>query len=196
MSSSHTATTPPGADFAQHAAFVRALDRLVTSENLGALAALRRGLGRGPGQAPEMYPYVMPYLPDGTTPMEEEAYFLVAALFAWHQRDWTPADAGRDTSFGASFRQLREATKSDSTEQRFVALLNAHRDDLPEHLRHAIGQLKSKEIPVNWTALLRDILHWEDDNRSVQRKWARSFWRGHPAEPHPGRDQPSGREAS
>lgn len=161
--------------------FVAMLKQLVAREDLGALAALRRGLGHTPGDAPQMYPYVMPFLPEGMHQRDEDAYFLVAALFAWHQFDWTPTPSPDgtpgDTSFGASFRLLAQETESGSIEKRFVALLNAHHDDLPEHLRHAIGLLKSKNVPVDWVRLLRDLRAWDHPARYVQRSWARSFWR-------------------
>lgn len=156
--------------------FVEMLKRLETREDLGALAALRRGLGRAPGEASEMYPYVVPYLPPAKH--DEDAYFLIAALFAWHRRDWQTSDNETDRCFGASYRKLWDETESDSTERRFVALLNARSEDLPEHLRHAVGLLKSKEIAINWLELLRDVLRWDSESRIVQRKWARAFWRG------------------
>jgi CRISPR system Cascade subunit CasB len=147
-------------------------------KNLGALAALRRGLGRAPGTAGEMYPYVTPYLPANARRSEEDAYFLIAALFAWHQVDWPSGEEPPDTSFGASYRRLADVTGSESIERRFVALLNAHPDDLPEHLRHAVGLLKSKGIPIDWTRLLRDVMRWNHPDRYVQRTWSRSYWRG------------------
>lgn len=161
--------------------FVGMLKQLVAREDLGALAALRRGLGHAPGDVPQMYPFVMPFLPEGMHPRDEDTYFLVAALFAWHQLDWahdsTPNGDAGETNFGASFRLLTQVTDSGSIEKRFVALLNAHRDDLPEHLRHAVGLLKSKNVPVNWVRLLRDLRAWDHPARYVQRAWARSFWR-------------------
>lgn len=155
--------------------FVEMLKRLVKREDLGALAALRRGLGRAPGAASEMYPYVVPYLPDNER--DEDAFFLVAALFAWHRDDWQSTNSAADTNFGASYRRLWDETESGSVEQRFVALLNARSEDLPEHLRHAVGQLKSKEIPINWLQLLRDVMRWDSETRVVQRAWSRAFWR-------------------
>ncbi len=154
-------------------------------KNLGALAALRRGLGRPAGAAAEMYPYVVPHLPDGATRAEEHAYFLIAALFAWHQVDWTLGEGQkrRDINFGASYRRLFDETTSESIEHRFVALLNAHREDLPEHLRHAVGLLRSKEIPVDWAQLLGDVAAWDDPRRSTQLAWARSYWRAEPPKP-------------
>jgi CRISPR type I-E-associated protein CasB/Cse2 len=53
-------------------------------EDRGALAALRRGLGQPPGTAREMYPYVVRWLPAEASAQREAAYFLVAALFAYH----------------------------------------------------------------------------------------------------------------
>lgn len=156
--------------------FVQSLKQLVERQDLGALAALRRGLGRPEGTTSEMYPYVIPHLPPDPWPGEGEAYFLIGALFAWHQLDATPTQESRDTSFGASYRRLVGVVGSESIERRFIALLNAHRDDIPDHLRHAVGLLRSKEIRIDWTRLLRDVIRWDHPNRVVQQAWARSYW--------------------
>jgi CRISPR system Cascade subunit CasB len=63
-------------------------------------------------------------------------------------------------------------------ERRFVALLNCHQDDLDHHLRQAVSLLKSKDAPVDWAELLKDIQRWDNDDRLVQRRWARAFWGG------------------
>lgn len=147
-------------------------------EDRAALAALRRGLGKPPGEAAEMHPYVVPFLPRDGGRWEEDAHYLVAALFAWHQGVWADSGAEWDRNFGASFARLAEAewSESGSIEKRFVALLNSHRDDLPEHLRHAIGLLRAHEVPVDWAQLLRDIQEWDRGSRSTQRGWACAFW--------------------
>lgn len=151
-------------------------------KNVAALAALRRGLGKEPGTAPEMYPYVVPFLPDGSRPRQEMAYYLVASLFAWHQKDWSGADA---PGLGGSLARLRlkqaedrnmSVELGDSVERRFVALLNTGRNDLSDHLRQMIGLLRSSDIPVNWLRLLQDIQGWESPSRRVQRRWASEFW--------------------
>ncbi len=136
-----------------------------------ALAHLRRGLGRKPGAAMEMYPYVGRFLTHETKQSYESAVFIVAALFAFY-----PDAKNASGNLGASLRQLKD--KSDSIEKRFVALLNAEADELPYHLRQMIGLLKSgeKPIPVNWEQLFKDIQHWNNDQRFVQRKWAEQFW--------------------
>lgn len=157
--------------------FVAALEELVRQENRAALAALRRGLGKAPGEVAETHRFVVPWLPGGLNRWQEDAYYLVASLFAWHQRAWHPSDDSRAlTNFGASFARLMDADGSDSTEKRFVALMNAHEDALPEHLRGTVGLMKAKEIPIDWAQLLRDIQGWGWESRSVQRDWARAFW--------------------
>ena len=158
--------------------FAEHLAKLVKDQNLGALAALRRGLGKRPGEAAEAHRYVVPWLPAGARLWQEDAYYLVAALFAWHRGSWPEGDGAdrRVTNLGASFARLRDQTESDSTEKRFAALLNCHRDDLPHHLRQAVGLLRSKDVPIDWAQLLRDVIDWDRESRSVQRAWARAFW--------------------
>ena len=146
--------------------FVGHVERLRDQEDRRALAILRRGANRQPGTALEMYSLVIPWVPDNRH--AEDSAFLVAALFALHPQP------GGEKTLGAAFARI--TGESDSIEQRFNALLNCHRDDLPYHLRQAVSLLRSKDIPVNWRRLLRDVLDWEHDDRYVQRAWAREFW--------------------
>jgi len=180
---------------ATHHKFIAHLENLVRDKDRGALAALRRGLGKPPGTAREMDRYVLPYLPHSASEKQENACYLVGALFAyWHQ--------GKDTigpnlpaNIGTSLRALveRETAEGGSrddaekrVEKRLVALLNCHQDDLPDHLRHTIGLLKSKEIPINWLQLLNDVQNWQRESRDVQHRRARQFCRfgsqGEPAD--------------
>jgi CRISPR system Cascade subunit CasB len=156
-------------------AFVAYLGDLVRRDDRGALAALRRGLGKEPGLAAAMFPYVVPWIGDGSV-WDEDAYYHVASLFAWHQgTEWNGPGIRRN--LGASFARLALDTGSGSIEGRFVAALDSPRSDLPDHLRHAVGLCRSHDVPVDWLQLLRDIRHWSAENRSVQRAWAREFWR-------------------
>lgn len=173
---------------AQEHRFIGHLEKLVKEKDRGALAALRRGLGKPPGTTRQMDSHVLPYMPPGINQEQENAYYLVGALFAyWHQGKDAVAQ-NSPANMGASLRALvdREAGEGGNrddaekrVEKRLVALLNCHQDDLPEHLRHTIGLLKSKEIPVpvNWLQLLNDVQNWHWESRAVQRRWARHFWR-------------------
>ncbi len=145
-------------------------------DDRGALAALRRGLGRPPGTVADMYRYVVPWLPDDAPRWKKEAYYLAAALFAYH-----PSTGGRG-NMGDHFARARDP-QGDKTaiERRFTALLAAHPDDLGFYLRQAVSFLKSKEVPINWHQLLSDVMNWGHPDRYVQQNWARTFW-GHPDE--------------
>jgi len=155
------------------------LQALVSQHDSGArgsLAALRRGLGKPPRTAFDMWPQVEPYLDSGTPLWEEEACYLVAALFAyWHQGE-TAVAAHPPDNLGASLARLRTPDTGPSLELRFTALLKSHREDLPAHLRQAVGLLKAKDVPVHWRNLWRDLRNWDHEDGWVQRAWAKSFW--------------------
>jgi CRISPR system Cascade subunit CasB len=137
-------------------------------EDRGALADLRSGLGKEPGQMARVHKHVAPYLPEKD--YNDRWYYLTAALFgAFPQHR-------KGRSLGAAFRPLKQ--KSDSMEARFVALLNAHPDDLGDHLRHAVSLLKANEQPLDWFRLFQDLLQWDYPEGHVQLKWARDFYSG------------------
>lgn len=153
--------------------FISYLCELARRDARGALASLRRGVGKEPGVAAEMHPYVAPWLPHDAALPRQNVYYLVASLFALH-----PQHADSVRSLGDTFRQF--AADSDSIEKRFVALLNAHREDLPRHLRHAISLAKAKEAAINYDLLMKHLMHWNSETRWVQRQMAADFWAGGP----------------
>lgn len=136
-------------------------------EDRGALADLRSGLGKEPGQMARVHKHVVPYLPE--TCYDDRWYYVTATLFG----SFPKHRKGR--SLGAAFQPLR--AKSDSMEARFVALLNAHPDDLDDHLRHVVSLLKANEQPLDWFHLLDDLLQWDHPDGHVQLKWARDFYK-------------------
>jgi len=149
--------------------FIRYLEAL--GENRAALAALRRGLGQPPGIIADMYPYVVRWLPEDCPPWREEAYYLIASLYAYH-----PAPGGTG-NMGRHFASTRDPNGDDTAiERRFTALLAADAEDLPFYLRQAVSYLRSKEIPINWQQLFADLQAWGHPDRYVQKSWARAFW--------------------
>lgn len=145
-----------------------------------ALATFRRALGKGPDEDAGPYRFVGRWLPRDA-PWQDQWYYLVAGLFALHQETWIEAEerpASRRRNLGASLRWLVSQSESggEGVEKRFVALLNAHSDDLPHHLRQVVGLLKAKDVPIDWAWLLDDLLNWERRGGEVRRQWARAFW--------------------
>jgi CRISPR system Cascade subunit CasB len=157
-------------------AFVEHLQGLDQRKERGALAALRRGLGRPPGDAPEMHRYVVAWADGERSRWSEDVYYVVAALFAYHPARWT--EIRGSSNLGASFARLAQAKgmSLESVDRRFTVLLGAYREDLPQLLRHAVSLLKSRDVPVDWARLLDDLKWWDDDDRRVQRRWAKAFW--------------------
>ena len=156
--------------------FINRLKQLAEGQDRGALASLRRGLGQPPGTVADMYRYVEPFL-GGEARYKEDAFYLVAALFALH-----PKSTDEKSNMGTHLAKTRTDAGADALERRFTALLAAHPDDLPDYLRQAVSFLKSKEEPVNWLRLLQDLQYWDkrdDPKHSVQRRWAQEFWRKH-----------------
>lgn len=146
-----------------------------------AFAALRRGLTSESGETVEMYRYVVPFLPANAPSFVEDAYFLIAALFALH-----PGEKGQGEIIGNMGKHFADALakdkadskdpnyKGESIERRFTALLATHPDDLAFHLRQAVSFLESKGIQINWHQLFFDVRQWR--NSEVQKRWARAFW--------------------
>lgn len=167
-------------------AFANALHQLAEpasgQPDRAALAALRRGLGRQPGEIAEPYRVILTLPGAYPAPWQEDACFLVAGLFAWHPRSWLGLTDG-PTNLGASLHRHAAARPGDGPERRFVALLNADREDLPTHLRHVVGLLRASETPIDYAQLLRDIQAWSSETRHVQRAWSRAFWRRSAADP-------------
>ncbi len=150
--------------------FVAHLERLRDADDRAALAALRRGLGKPPGSALEMHRYVVPWLAEQERPWADAVHYLVASLFALHPQ---PGGSG---SMGTALARVAASTGAESTERRFVGLLNCHGDDLPRHLRQAVSLAKAHDVPIDWHRLFGDLMGWNHHSRYVQRQWARDYW--------------------
>lgn len=152
--------------------FVSRLEKYVKDDERAALAHLRRGLGKDAWAATEMFPYVAGWTKN-LSRRYEDAYFLVATMIGLYPKEsWKSED--KYNNLGKSLSFLKD--ESGSIEKRFVALLNSDEEDLSKHLRQIVSLLKSKDAPINWFQLLKDIKYWSNENRSVQRSWAKGFW--------------------
>lgn len=148
----------------------------------GAKAALRRSLAFPPGTWPGAFPYVERWVPRDSGGWERTVYYLIAGLQALSRSSSNHGDLGRAT------KRLQEKTESGSVEQRFLALLDADEEQLPQRLRQLITLLSSHDIAPDWARLRRDLLRWNHQDRYVQQRWARSYYGASTEEP--GSDQP------
>lgn len=142
-----------------------------------ALAALRRIAATWPTIPAEGMRIVAPFLPDKATPVQDSVYYLVAAFFGMHPSS-RPLTGEWGQSFGSALLAAASKDKAQGPERRLLAILACHAEDLPEHLRHAVSYLRSKEVPIDYRQLMFDLERWDSLEGPVQRRWGRDFWSG------------------
>lgn len=152
--------------------FIGQLNKLVEAEDRAALARLRHSLAFEPGEYVHAFPLVERFT-IGLPNERRKLYFLVAGLFATHPE--TNPDPREN--LGRTLKRLYLAQdESPSVEKRFLALLEADNDQLPEHLRHLVNLLRSKGFAVNWEQLLQDLISRQYDSDQTKKKWAQGFY--------------------
>lgn len=141
------------------------------------LAALRRGTSGEERDLARIYPIVLP-LSRGSRGYQQ-ACLDTACLFGLHPT--TKEQRADAVSLAQALRRL--ATKSESIEARFQALLQCHREELVGHLRSCIGIVKSNGIALRWVDVLHALRWWNDEANYVsegrvsqRRRWAHDFW--------------------
>ena len=155
--------------------FIQHLGKL--QDNLGAMAALRHSLAFNPGAYPPAYPFVERFVRQDAHARDASrlALYIVASLFALHPQKSSPSLAG-------GLGSLMRVRKSDSIEKRFIALLGADPENLPNYLRQSVSLLAADGKGLNYSQLLDDIsvwmnpvaeLEWRDD---IRQRWARDFY--------------------
>ncbi len=145
-------------------------------------AVLRRSVAFDPGTFAPAYPYVEPFVKDEDSSWRRKMLYLVSGLWAAH---WREGRAGAPMPIGEACAvfdsekrksmSMDDRRKSSSTEKRFVTLLNADSDQLPNRLRQMIALLK--EQAIDFDALLKGLLYWNDDQKRTQNAWARDYYR-------------------
>lgn len=154
-------------------AFVNYLQSLHARGDRAALAVLRRCLAVDLDEVANLraYRYLAPFL-QGEPWQRQRAYWLLAGLYAHH-----PTDAGtKGETLPAALGRLFYEEGQQAVERRFLALLEADADQLGPRLRRVIGILRSKNVALDYAALLRDLLGWFAPARRVQMSWAQEFY--------------------
>lgn len=161
--------------------FINYIEAYRKEENRGALATLRRSLGTLPELDIRSFPIVYPGIKFAElTKFQEKEAFIIAALYSYYFAGSLeqPSTLEKYWNFGDSFRLLLQDDEkgSRSIESRFIALLNAHEDDLIHHLKKNVSLLKSRNIVIDWIELAFAIQNWAHPKRIVQTRWAQSFY--------------------
>lgn len=157
---------------------------MLKEHDRGAFAHLKRGLGFAPGAYPPAYPYVERFV--GADKHAEDprrkALYLTAGLFALHPKHIIGISFG--TAFGKVAYRRKLATKSESLEKRFVALLGSESESISTLLRHSISLLSADEQGFDYAVLLTDLASWLnpfdlDYRDHLRQRWARDFYRAY-----------------
>jgi CRISPR system Cascade subunit CasB len=161
--------------------FIDWLERL-NEKDTKVRAVLRRSLAFEPGSYVPAFPYVEPRVKDEDGRWRREMLYLVAGLWAAH---WRQDRVGQPMSIGeacATYDAEKrnkvpkdEQRQGSSTERRLVTLLDSDIDQLPHRLRQMISLLKDQ--PIDFEALLKGLLYWNDERKRTQNAWARDFYR-------------------
>jgi len=159
-----------------NSAFIDHLVHLADPEgDRGPLAILRRGASGEARDLTRIYPLVLRWVDRHE---EEDAYIQTASLFALFPTK--PKDKSRGVSLGQALQKyFVETGHRQSIEDRFIALLRCHRDELNEHLRHAVNLVKDAKLPLRWTDIIDALRRWDEPEQSPnhpRRQWARDFW--------------------
>ena len=134
-------------------------------------AVLRRSLAFDPGAHIPAFPYVEPFLQGEAEGWRRHMHYLVAGLWAAH---WREGRAAASMPLAEACAQHQIKSGSASTERRFIHLLDADPEQLPHRLRQMVALLK--EQPLDFQALLNDLLFWNSTDKRVQNTWARAFY--------------------
>ena len=148
--------------------FFERLQKCTTGER----ATLRRNCGKllkdADGQAVVVFYRCLPR----DIPQWQENQWFAAGCFSCL---WDADQKGDPLE--VIFSRLKD--DSDSMEHRLAALLDLKWDKdgyLLAKLCRMIKMVKSKGETVDCERLLQDLIYWNSDNQSVQRKWAKAMY--------------------
>jgi CRISPR system Cascade subunit CasB len=100
-----------------------------------------------------------------------------AGLFAWVKGDCSHVG---NVNFGTAFGTGLNQDQKQQRERRFIDLLDTDADELPYKLRQAITLIVG--VGLDWVRLIWDLVRWSNEDRPVQKDWARGFWSAPEAE--------------
>lgn len=101
-------------------------------------------------------------------------YEVIAGLYAMHPIVCNDKNMGQlCRELQAESGDLPDDEKESSMSKRFKRLLDADREEMCELVIRIVMYAKSKEKPVDYKTLGKDMLFW---NQRTKREWANGFW--------------------
>lgn len=153
--------------------FLERVDELST----GARVALKRSAGimlsGADGKAiSAFYRCAAPTIPQ----WQEDRWFAAACLKCL----WEPGEHAGEPVEKRMAQMIRSAELSDSMSYRVEGLLDTQWDSdgyMLTKLCRMIKMLRQKSPEaIDFAGLLEDLIYWNNENQSVQRKWARAIF--------------------
>jgi CRISPR system Cascade subunit CasB len=151
------------------------------------LAQLRKAITRGPGEIPELWHYYRIIIPNAES-RDFLPYPGLAAehaalgLFGLHQQSQQGKRMhDKEVSLGAALRHVKDSGKysKDALDRRVTAAATAtSTNELVQHLRRLITQLRSAQQPLSYNQLVEDIYGWErpDQRKRIRRRWGAAYF--------------------
>lgn len=116
--------------------------------------------------------------------INDERRQLIAALYATHDRDNSPAHRIGGASVGAAFLHVAGGPKGgayDSTERHFRRLLACQTlEELGDQLHRLVKRLERDSTPIDYAKLLGDLRQWHNNSDAVKTRWSLDFWQAKP----------------
>lgn len=155
------------------ASFLERIDALSTGERVALKRSAGFMLSESDGRAiSAFYRCIVP----SVLPWQEDRYFAVACLKCL----WDPVKSAGEPVEKMLAKLIRGETLSESMEHRIESLLDTQWDKdgfFLVKLSRMVKMLRQKTTEeINFASLLEDLLYWNNDNQSVQRKWAREIF--------------------
>lgn len=158
---------------------------VLSEQNAGAKAALRRSLAFEPGRDASVFPYLERFT--GRDWHERDprrlATYAVAGLFAL-----LPSHEKSQSFAGACGRLKRARSmhdqRGDGVERRFVSLLNADAENVVQYVRQLLSMMGSDAVGFDYVRLLDDLTKWMnplpgrgEERDRLRERWARDYVR-------------------
>lgn len=139
-------------------------------------AILKRCVGKPLAEAGRAMGIMYASIPADVERWQEEQYFMILCMSCL----WKEEERGEVHPMEECLRRIR---LTDSLDRRVLALLDIDLDGngnlLNTKLSRLVRQIHSsaERISPDFPQLYEDLLQWDNDNRIIQKKWARVYFK-------------------